>query len=191
MLRIARLATTVTVAVLMVALSGCVTSPPVASLAPPSPSTSSAFGSDAEVLAAATAAYLHYLQVSDLVGNDGGKNAERLEPLVTQKYWRIEKKDNEELLFSGHKIQGSLRIQPPKLQSNREESGGATRVGMYVCLDGSASRIIDANANDVTPANRPQLYPLVVEMATQQQAPMVFLLDSSNSWKGKNFCVQP
>lgn len=175
-----------------VALSGCVGESPVSRTVPStSPRASSAFASDAAVLAAATAAYKNYIAVSDEVGNGGGRDVERVKDLVTAKYFPEQQKDFSDLFASGRRIGGFTTVQQPTLQSSRPSPSGATRATLYVCLDVTTGRLLAADGSDITPPDRPEFYPLVVEMTTLSPTSSAFLLDSSDSWKGKNFCAQP
>ena len=81
----------------------------------PSPSASPIFASDDEALAAATKAYAAYLEVSDEIAQDGGKNPERIGGFVSADWLPSEISDFGEFAGSGHRQVGSSSFDNMKL----------------------------------------------------------------------------
>ena len=72
------------VALLIVALSGCASTPdPQLTPTPSATAAAPVFASDEEALAAATEAYAAYLTMSDQIAGDGGASPHRISPFVS------------------------------------------------------------------------------------------------------------
>lgn len=167
-------------AVILVAMTGCVDpKPPIT----PSPTATAApvFASEEEALAAAEEAYAAYLAVSDAVSGDGGKHPERLEGYMTAEELDRAVERFSDLAASGRHTQGSTVFRSSTLQHWDD-----MEVAMYLCLDVSGVRVLDAQGTDVTPIDRPDHIPL--EVTFRVEAPTALLLESSDVWEGAEIC---
>ena len=168
-------------------LSGCLPLEPTVSPTP-RPSSTPVFASEEEALAAAEAAYARYLEVSDAIAADGGANPERLQQLATPEWFLQEQVAFEEFASSGNHQTGSTSFRNSELQQLIDEGGGAASVVMYVCLDASATRIVDGGGVDVTPANRPTSVSLEVTFDVPSADPSHLRLANNEPWPGESFC---
>ena len=131
-------------------LSGCVPADP--EVTPPAePSSEAIFASDEEALAAATDAYEAYLKMSDLIAQEGGKNPERIAPLVTEEWLAKEIAGNEELIKSGRRLVGNFAMRSTSLQQTFPDGPASVVVVIYACIDPNGSRLLDSHGTDVTP----------------------------------------
>jgi hypothetical protein len=163
-------------------LAGCAsvpTAPQVGSSSPASPPL--LFTSDAEALAAATAAYSKYLEVSDQIARDGGANPERLKPFVSPELFVTEAASFEKLQQRGLRGTGSSSFSNSRVQS----SGTSTFI--YLCLDTSKTALLNSQGVDVSPATSKVKWPLVIEV-TRPVGLEVGVVNTSETWSGTNFC---
>ena len=175
-------------AVIALGLTGCVQ--PVPRVIPTSePSSKPVFATDAEALAAAKKAYVAYLAVSDAVGNDGGKNAERLAPVVTKEWLPTELKSYVELAKSGEHLTGSSSFTLFRQEQVSQSQQAVVTVVVYVCDDVTASRVINANGKDITPETREDIIPLQVTFANPSEGSTQLLVGGNKPWSGSNFCI--
>lgn len=163
----------------MLALSGCVEGDPIPTL-PPTPSSTPLFASEEEALAAAEEAYAEYLEVSSLIGSEGGVDPERIAPHVTERRLAIELEGFENLRDSGLRIDGSSTFETQQLQSFVQNDGLA-EISFYVCWDGSGSRVLNEAGQDVTPPDRVDRLVLEVVMVTEPPSSDL-LLSSDDQW---------
>jgi len=167
------------------ALSGCFAATPVE---PPAPTASATpvFASEKEALAAATEAYAAYLAVSDQVGNDGGSGVDRLATFLSVQYFDEQERSYLALQSEGLRTSGRTTFEPPILQSV-ERIDRVAVISLYVCVDVTNVRIIDQAGADVTSAERPNRYPLVVELEATKADEL--RMTSSSPWTGESFCL--
>ncbi len=168
-------------------MTGCAQSGPVAT-PHVSESAKPLFASDADALAAATKAYAAYLQMSDLIAQEGGVHPERLAPLVTPEWLKHEREASANLAASKRHQDGATTFDRPTLQSYSSGAGGETNVGVYVCLDLSETRLLDDNKVDVTPVGVQARFPFVISFISKSSSAAALLLDGSEAWDGKNYC---
>jgi hypothetical protein len=169
----------IAVPAIALALAGCSAQEPATQ---PTTSTEvkSLFSSDEEALAAAEATYANYLQVSDQIARDGGANPERLIPILNETQYQIEKTSFDGYVSKRIHASGDMRFDSIHLASS-----GQGEVSVYLCLDSSQSRVIDASNNDVTPSTRVDRWPLLVSF---QNSGGRLILSGSETWTGTNFC---
>jgi hypothetical protein len=136
----------------LLSIAGCVPSTAEPAVTPTATASAAApaFASDEEALAAATAAYAEYLRVSDEIAAAGGQGAEKIIPLVSDSY--LELIDAE---FANYRDQnlhttGATSFDSAELQSYAANADGTAEVAVYMCLDVTSVRIIDASSRDVT-----------------------------------------
>jgi hypothetical protein len=168
---------------LLICLAGCAAAP---SAVPPSSSAHSAatplFASDAEALAAATAAYAKYLEVSDQIARDGGANPERLKPYVSESYLPAVVSGLNRFVVSGLHAAGGSTFSKPHLQSSAGE------LGIYICNDVSNVKLLSSSGVDVTPPTRADVWPLVVRFEQPVGNGTMLVVSGSETWTGTNFC---
>jgi hypothetical protein len=168
-------------------LGGCVRQPPP--VVPTStPSVAPVFATDADALAAAKTAYTGYLAVTDLVGNQGGSDATRIAPFVTSAWLPHELGDYRALAKLGESFDGRSRWTYFKIQDRSQSASGIAEVHAYVCVDVSKSVLLDSKGRDITPKNRVDFFPSVVDLQGRTSGSSVLLFGGSEPWTGANFC---
>lgn len=170
-------------------LTGCVPGDPVITPAP-EPSGTPIFSSDEEALAAATDAYAKYLEVSDAITAEGGVGVDRLLTLVTDKQYMNELAAFNEFSTGELHTSGVSVVDVISLQSYSAEADGTPAIVIYVCVDVSGVRVLNASDQDVTTPNRPDKYPLEVEFEANSDLPSILKMSRSEKWSGKDFCQQ-
>lgn len=171
----------------VVMLSGCV--PPQHSATPTSlPSTTQAFASDEEALAAAKVAYGEYLRVEDAIAQDGGANPDRLAGLVTPEWLAKETVTFIDFAKSGRRQTGFSAIRGFDLQSFDVGEAGLAYLTAYVCVDFSATRFLDSTGADITPTTRPSFADLQVVLELDPQRTSSFAVSGSEPWSGPSTC---
>lgn len=173
--------------VLALALSGCIGAPDPTPT--PSPPTSAApiFASDEEALAAAEAAYERYLKVVDDLTHNGGEDPDKLRDVATVAYSSELLASLERLRERGDRTEGTTKYDGMRL-AERNESGGAAEVSVYLCLDVSDVRVIDAAGIDITPPDRVARTPIQAHFESSASNPALLLPSGSESWPGDDFC---
>ena len=169
-------------------LGGCVPQSHKAAPPKPSPNSTPVFASDEEALAAATKAYAAYLEVEDRVAEDGGNGLEQLSDYVTNEQLTRERKAFEQLSSSGKVSRGASSFDTVSLQKYSTSSDGTTTLSLYLCLDVSNVRILGRGGDDVTPAGRPDRYPLEVDLQARHGSDSI-LVSRSDAWRGDDFCA--
>ena len=148
----------------MLALTGCVEGDRIPTL-PPTPTSTPIFASEEEALAAAEEAYAAYNEVSGLIASEGGVEPDRIADFVTEDRFVDELRGFETLRESNLRIIGTTTVEVIQLQRYEYVDTDA-EVVFYACWDASQSRVIDANGQDVTPADRRDRLVLEVVMTT-------------------------
>lgn len=168
-------------AVLLVLLAGC-DGPPSPLTPVPTPSVTPVFASDEEALAAAEASYAAYLAVSDAASADGWRQPELLAEYVTSEELVQTRETYAELAATGRHTQGSSTFDSATLQQFDGQE-----LAIYLCLDVSKVRLVDADGQDVTPLSRPNRIPLEVGFRITESGHL--LLSSSDVWDGVELCI--
>jgi hypothetical protein len=163
----------------MVLLSGCGGGDPIPTL-PPTPTATPIFASEEEALAAAEEAYAAYLEMSNLIGRDGGTGPERIAELVTADRLETELQGFETLRQSGLRLVGNSTFEVVELQ-RADQVGENAEVVFYACWDGSDSRVLNEAGEDVTPVDRLDRLVLEVTMTTTGGRPPL-ILASDDAW---------
>ncbi|MCU1447557.1 hypothetical protein, partial [Cryobacterium sp.] len=167
-------------------LAGCAeaaTSAPTSS--PPTPTP--VFASDEEALAAATAAYANYLKLSSVVAHDGGADARRMSDVSTGEALETEIRSLEGMAEAGTVGVGELSYDKFTMQSAELSSGSLTA---YVCLDVSATDVLDISGESVLSDSRVDRLPLEVAFAFDKDDQQL-LVERTRIWDGDNFCSSP
>lgn len=163
----------------MLLFSGCGGGAPIPTL-PPTPSATPIFASEEEALAAAEEAYAAYLEMSNLIGSEGGVDPERMAPLVTAERLDIELRGFETLRQSGLRLVGHTTFETVDVQ-RVEQVGEDVEVVFYACWDASLSRVMNEVGEDVTPPDRLDRMVLEVVMVTESGEPPL-ILASDDAW---------
>lgn len=174
-----RLAAVAVLAASILILSGCMPPEPVIG-PPPEVTTSPLFASDEEALAAATAAYEAYLQMSDLIAQEGGVDPERLAPFVTEEWLEKEIKAFKGLVESGRYQEGATSFGSVELQQYE-----ASNVGVYFCLDTSRTKFISGDGVDQTPQVRSTLIAVEVPFASLDKR---LVIEGIEPWPNASIC---
>jgi len=167
-------------------LSGCVQ--PVPAVTPAATSSSKPlFASDEEALAAATKAYAAYLQMSDLIAQEGGASPERLAPLVTSEWLKKEVAVFEKFATTNRHQLGVSTFNNVVVQQVYDNLS-AEAVTVYLCEDVSATRFADASGQDVTPLERQVLVSLEVTLQEKASEKSSLVISEIQPWSGSNAC---
>ena len=170
----------IAIPLIAIALAGCSAQPPAPKEATAAPEQKPLFATDAEVLAAAEAAYANYLEVSDQIARDGGANPERLKGLLSGDQYQSEVTSYQNYVSKGIHSSGQMTFDSLHIASSDSQN-----VSAYLCLDSSQSRVIDSAGNDVTPSSREDRWPLLVTFESKNGA---LVISGSETWTGTNFC---
>ena len=168
------------VPVIAVALAAC------SAQAPVTPTTEAAveqplFSTDEEALAAAQAAYAHYLEVSDQIARDGGANHEKLKGLVSVEQLQVESQNSKEYVSSGFHGEGHTNFDTFHIADADQRHFSA-----YLCVDVTNFKLVNAEGTEVTPITRVNRWPLLVNFSFDSSGKA--LISGSETWTGTNFC---
>lgn len=139
-------------------------------------------------MAAATKAYAAYLAVEDQIASEVGRDPDRISEFVTGEQLARERESFKVLSNENKFSRGKSAFDTVSLQEYSDNLDGTATLSAYLCLDVSVVRIFDAREVDVTPSDRADRYPLVVEFDVQDSRSRPVLVSNSDSWKGSNFC---
>lgn len=139
------------------------------------------FATEEEAIAAAKALYDEYSLVSDSIAR-GEFESSAITPFVTAEEYVREEEGfrafrDKRLRLAGETVSYGFAAQDVDL------TAGA--ISFYICLDVSASRVLNDSGDDVTPPGRGDKQPVLVDAITQGGR---LLIDSHESWSGDNFC---
>ncbi len=163
-------------------VSGC--TPPQSSPTPtPSPAATPVFASDAEALAAATAAYKKYILVSNLVAHSGGAQPDRISSVATGEVLRDDLSTFARFRSQMLRGTGSATFRNFRIQSTDVSTGA---IGAYVCLDVSDTDVVDAKGASTLTADRVTVVPF--ELKFERGSGEDLLLAESSVWKGGSVC---
>jgi hypothetical protein len=187
MRNLSRAGTLTLVAGLALALAGCVPQPyPIVPTS--QPTVAPVFKSDAAALAAAKKAYEGYLAASDAIGNDGGKDANRIAPWVTKDRLPKELKVFAGFANTGRHLAGNSSYSKFTLQQLDQLKSGKVTLAAYVCDDVSHSRVVDATGTDVTRSDRQDVVAVQVNFKNTKAGSPTLLIEGSKPWSGTDFC---
>jgi hypothetical protein len=176
----------IAIPLIAIALAGCSAQQPAPQASTATAEEKPLFTTDEEALAAAQAAYAHYLEVSDQIARDGGANPERLKGLVSNVLLAESTDFAEQIFKQGLHSEGSSLTDTFHIQG-RSGNGSEEIISSYVCLRLSQVRIIDESGLDVTPSTRQDSLPMLLSFSINQKTQNL-ILDSSEVWTGSNFC---
>ncbi|MBM7829405.1 hypothetical protein JOE59_000110 [Agromyces cerinus] len=169
-------------------LSGCAGGVPTASPSPSADAAEPIFASDEEALAAAESGYSSHLALVDQVTASGGVDVSRLREVATSSYAENLTDSLGRLQESGTHTAGDTRFDSVGLIERFETEGVAT-VSVYLCLDVTDVRVVDAGGQDVTPPDRRNRAPIQVELESGSAAePTQLVVSGAQSWAGDDFC---
>ncbi len=154
----------------------------------PEPNSTPVFATDEDALAAATEAYAKYVKVSDEITGDEGAGAERVSELVTPDQLVNELAGFKDYAAGKVRTQGRSIAYVASLQQYTDAHDGTADVVIYVCVDVSGVRIVNETGEDVTPADRRDVFPLEVEFEVRAQTPIEMKISRSEPWAGDDYC---
>lgn len=175
-----RLFPVLAISVASLTLVGCSTTTPQAIPTSSAVEQAPAFASDEEALAAAQAAYSEYLSVSDQIARDGGANPERLKPFVSADQYGMELNSFKAYSSEGLRSDGEMSF-----DTFHKAGQSGSDYSVYLCLDSSQSRVLNAGGEDVTPLERVNRWPMFVTFSEKSSK---LVVTGSETWSGQNFC---
>lgn len=147
------------------------------------PSPEPMFSSDEEAYAAALELYDEYSKISDEIGEAGGEGAERLLDVAETAYANQLLREVHAMREKGLHFSGSGTHRPDGLETI---DAARSNLAIRMCLGVGDGRIIDADGNDVTPADRDPETPVLVSFVVLE--PQRVLISGSDLWSGDDFC---
>jgi hypothetical protein len=170
-------------------LSGCVPTPSPAS-PPPKPSTTPVFASEAEALAAATKAYAAYVEMSDEILADGGKNPERIEEVASGAALEGALSGYRDFRTKELRSVGLSKIDHVTIQRfSGGSANGKDLVSIYACLDVSSVEVLDKSDASVVSPQRPARQPFQVSEDWDKMK-QVLVVSSREPWVDGGVCEQ-
>ncbi|WP_136709496.1 hypothetical protein [Agromyces sp. H66] len=168
-------------------LSGC-TGAPESTPTPSAPASADpVFASDEEALAAAVAAYEEYRAASAAVSMDGGADADRVLPYVSERFAPQVLEEFSALQTAGLRLVGSISVDTTSL-AGWSALDGSAEVSIYLCRDVSGARAVNVNGDDVTPDDRDDRVPLQAHLISDTSDPRLLVVDGVEQWSGDDFC---
>lgn len=170
----------------MLLLAGCGGGDPIPTL-PPTPSATPIFASEEEALAAAEEAYSAYLEMSNLIGSEGGIDPERIAPLTSGDFYQSALdgfqtlRDNEWRTIGESVLQGA-QLQFADLTGQIEEHA----VAAYLCVDVSGVDVVDRAGASVVSPDRPALQAFEVFFDLTSEGSLV--PSSRDAWETEAMC---
>ena len=180
-----RLAAVTLVIAVGLSLGGCAPDAP-APKPTASPSATPLFATDEEALAAAEEAYAAYLRVSDTITAEGGADIERIDAVVASSLKEALHDSLSKYKDRGLHTVGNSKFDTSSVQRIENDADGPMSIGLYLCLDVQGVRVISKDGTDVTPIDRVDRLPLVIDLISDDAGGLV--MESSESWTGANFC---
>lgn len=178
-----RLAALLLAAATLASLAACAPGEPEPTPSPsPVETDAPIFASDEEALAAAVAAYEAYLAMSDSITADGGANPERIHSVTSDAFGEKSEADFTAFHKAGLRSTGSTRVDSARLL---EIDDSNQTVSIYACQDVSDIRLFNSVGSDVTPAERDDRVPLVIDTTLDDSA---LTVDGNQVWSGDDFC---
>lgn len=170
---------------LVLAMVGCT---PTTVLPPAGPPSEEAplFASDEEALAAATEAYEEFLAVSSQILQDGGREPERLMPLVSDEVYETELEGFDEVHTMDLTVSGSSIATGTQLQQHVSGAAGLAEVIIYVCVDVTATSVSDVSGRSLVDADRPSQLAFEAGFVSDQDGNLI--LNSKNVWETESVC---
>lgn len=153
----------------------------------PEPSASPIFASDEEALAAAEEAYGAYLAASDEVLAAGAVDPEPLYAFLADEYRKEATAGLAHYVDRGWHTSGASSFDSVQLQQYADAGDGVAEIVIYLCVDVSQLRILDASSNDVTPQRQDRI-PLEVQFRNSSDYSAELVQIGSEVWSGEDFC---
>ena len=144
------------------------------------------FASDEEALAAAVGAYQSYLDVAQMIGEDGGRDPERILDVASASYSEPAIAEYEALNERGYRITGRGDISATSL-IERSAPHELPEVSIYACVGVGTTLLVNEAGSDITPKDRKQVVPMVLGFTAETSAQHL-LLNTSDPWSGDDFC---
>ena len=168
----------------VVVLSGCTPAPHTVTPAP-APSSTPVFASDADALAAATAAYAKYASVTDQIFQNGGKSLNDLEEVATGDLLASTIDGFKRASDAGLHSTGRTTFDQVQLQQYDPASTGKSIVTAYVCEDVSNIDVLNSAGKSVVSADRPNrvLYEVTFDLTPDHKG---ILLSNRVPWAKKS-----
>lgn len=171
--------------VLVAALVGCSGE---TRIPPPEPSSAvePLFASDEDALEAATAAYEEFLLVSGEILRDGGRNPERLVPLVSDEVYASEAEGFALLADNDWRAIGESVLIGTELQQYTSGPPGFAEVIAYVCVSVEGNDIVDSEGVSQVSADRAPEVSFEIVFASMPSGSL--LIERKTTWAETAAC---
>jgi hypothetical protein len=169
-------------------LGGCVPQEPVV-VPPVEQQSEPVFASDEEALAAATDAYKAYLEMSDLIAQEGGKDPERIAQVAVGEALNSALEGYEHFRQRTLHSTGESRMSGAELQRYSDDSTETEDVAaIYACLDLSDVDVLDVSGKSVVKDTRPSLQTFEVTFNRHPKQQSELIVASRTPWGGSGIC---
>ncbi|HEY8912907.1 hypothetical protein [Lacisediminihabitans sp.] len=169
-------------------LTGCVRAEPIPTPPPtsaPTPTATPLFASDAEALAAATAAYAAYVAMSDKILMQGGVDPGRIEEVTTNNQLTVELNGYRAAAERGLHSSGGTTFDQVALERYDTTSPDGRRVvALYLCEDVSKVDVVDANGISVVTSTRPNRVKYEVQFDESPRDSGALRVSQKAPWRG-------
>ncbi|TFC31710.1 hypothetical protein E3O25_00250 [Cryobacterium sp. TMT1-3] len=122
--------------------------------------------------------------MANTISHEGGIGPQRIAAFVTTDMLAGEIASFERLTQNGIHLVGDLAFDSMSLQSADLIAGSLV---LYMCLDVSATDVVDVAGASIVPSDRRSRHPLQVAL-TQDAKANRLLLEKSELWTGADFC---
>lgn len=174
------------IALVWAGVTGC-SGPPSAPVASPTPTKTPhepTFASLEEAFQAAVATYQRYVDLSNLIGAEGGANPDRILEVVQEGDWANDELGAfRELEEHGARAEGAGTFRSPRLMQYVDS---AALVQLYACAQYSNLRVINNEGADITPADRPDEVPYMVTFSIGKTGSLK--ISKSAVWDNVGIC---
>jgi hypothetical protein len=175
-------------AILLFSCAGCAEEPTPQPTSNSPTAAAPVFASDEEALAAATEAYANYLDVADAIVREGGANASRITPYVSERLAASELESFASLRERNLRGVGESSYSNFTLQQTSLGGTGTNVVSAYVCSDLSGTDVIDENGQSVVSPGRKAKTPYEVTFDVSPDDPQALVVASITIWNGGDVC---
>ena len=171
------------VAAVAMVFAGCGGAPPELEPTPTRTAQQPVFGSLDDAFEAAVAAFTRYIELSNVIGAEGGVAPERLLEVVDDNDWAAEEIQGFRDFETNHvRVVGGITFSKSRLAQYQDAS---SFIEMYTCADVSAARVVDQNDVDITP-ERQEHVPYKVTLSVTR--PETVRISRIEAWDGLGIC---
>lgn len=167
-------------------LAGCGGPAPV--VTPTEAVSEPVFASEEEALAAAERTLDAYVKATDLMSATGGEDVSGFDGLLTANQLADETDQAEDLKAEGKHLVGSHAYFDLRLQQLDQSHPPDVYLQVYLCLDLTNVKYVDANGNETSADDHAPSSPIEAVLVNTPEEPNHLLLEDVRRWTGEDFC---